>query len=84
MPLSTLLDEHIIKTKEKLNNWNYKFYCKACIEKLGEDEGKKTSFPNKTDRIVQHLKKCNYFIEKTTPEQREEIFSLSDDQKKQP
>ncbi|CAG8720051.1 4426_t:CDS:1, partial [Racocetra fulgida] len=57
MPIPTLLDQYIIKTKEKLNKWNYKFYCKACVEKLGEDEEQKSCFSNKTDRIIQHLKK---------------------------
>ena len=78
-PLSISLDQYIIKTKEKLNKCNLKVYCKACIEILGQDEGKKIFFPNKTDRIIQHLKKCIHFAEKTTPEQREEIFGLSKD-----
>ena len=49
---------------------------------LNENEGKKIFFPNKTDKIVQHLKKCIHFIEKTTPEQREEVFNLFKDNKK--
>lgn len=74
-PLPEILNDYIIKTKEKLNQSNLKTYCKCCIEALGE-EGKRTCFPNKTDRIVLHLKKCTYFSAKTTPEIRNKIFSL--------
>ena len=74
--LPSILDEFIIKTKEKLNQSNFKTYCRCCIGALGEEKGKKKFFPNKTDRIVQHLKKCSYFIEVTTPETQNEVFSL--------
>ena len=47
------------------------------IESLGEEEGKKNFFPNKTDRILLHLKKCTHFIEKITPDIKDQIFSLS-------
>jgi hypothetical protein len=76
-PISDILNEYIIKTKEKLNASNVKTYCKCCIESLGEEEGKKIFFPNKTDRILLHLKKCTHFIEKTTPDIRDQIFLLS-------
>jgi len=66
-PLPILLDQYIIKTKEKINKSNLKVYCKAYIEVLGEYEGKKNFFPNKTDRIILHLKKCIHFAKKTTP-----------------
>ncbi|CAB4446996.1 unnamed protein product [Rhizophagus irregularis] len=46
------------------------------IDVLGEEEGKRICFPNKTDRIVQHLKKCTHFLAATTPEKRDEIFLL--------
>ncbi|PKY61299.1 hypothetical protein RhiirA4_449822 [Rhizophagus irregularis] len=75
-PISELLNNYIIKTKEKLNQSNLKTYCKCCIDVLGEEEGKRICFPNKTDRIVQHLKKCTHFLAATTPEKRDEIFSL--------
>ncbi|CAB5361935.1 unnamed protein product [Rhizophagus irregularis] len=39
--LSSILDDFIIKSKEKLNQSNLKTYCKCCIEALGEEEGKK-------------------------------------------
>lgn len=74
--LPSLLDEFIIKTKEKLNQSNFKVYCKCCILALGEEKGKKNFFPNKTDRIIQHLKKCPYFLEEATPEKKNEIFLL--------
>ena len=78
MPLLlTILEDYIVKTKEKLNQSNLKTYCKSCIEILGEEEGKKNFFPNKTDRILLHLKKCTNFIAKITSEIRNEIFSLS-------
>lgn len=76
-PISDILNEYIIKSKEKLNASNVKTYCKCCIESLGEEEGEKIFFPNKTDRILLHLKKCTHFIEKTTPDIRDQIFSLS-------
>ena len=75
--LSSILDEFIIKSKEKLNQSNLKTYCKCCVEALGEENGKKTCFPNKTDRILKHLKKCKYFLEEVAPEIQDEIFSLS-------
>src|SRR3954452_17598749 len=76
-PLPAILNDFIIKSKEKLNQSNLKTYCKCCIEALGEEEGKKVSFPNKTDRIILHLKKCSRFFAKTTPEIRSEIFLLT-------
>lgn len=75
--LSELLNDYVIKTKEKLNQSNLKTYCKCCIEALGEEKGKKIFFPNKTDRIIQHLKKCTHFFAETSPEIRDEILSLS-------
>ena len=78
MPLPEILNDYIIKTKERLNSSNVKTYCKCCIEALGEEEGGKNCFPNKKDRIVAHLKKCSHFIAKTTPEIRNEIFSLTE------
>ncbi|KAF0532297.1 hypothetical protein F8M41_011340 [Gigaspora margarita] len=77
MPLPLLLENHIIKSKERYSKSNIKVYCKACVEVLDENEGKKNSFSNKTDRIIQHLKKCVHFADKTTPEEKEEIFTLS-------
>lgn len=76
MPLPNILEELIIRTKDKLNQSNLKTYCKCCIDALGEVEGKKVCFPNKTDRILQHLKKCKHFQENATPEAQEEISSL--------
>ena len=75
--LSDLLNDYIVKTKERLNQSNLKTYCKCCIDALGEEEGKKTHFPNKTDRIVQHLKKWTDFFAATIPDIRSEIFLLS-------
>jgi len=49
--LNVLLTQHIIKTNIKLNQSNSKTVCKACVEKLGEEEGKKKWFPNKKDQI---------------------------------
>ncbi|KAF0534961.1 hypothetical protein F8M41_009753 [Gigaspora margarita] len=77
MPLPLLLENHIIKSTERFSKSNIKVYCKACVEVLGENEGKKNCFPNKTDRIIQHLKKCVHFTNKMTPEEKEEIFALS-------
>jgi len=76
MPLPNILEELIIRTKDKLNQSNLKTYCKSCIDALGEVEGKKVCFPNKTDRILQHLKKCKHFQENATPEAQEEISLL--------
>ena len=76
MPLPNILEEFIIRTKDKLNQSNLKTYCKCCIDALGEIEGKKVCFPNKTDRILQHLKKCKHFQENATPEAQQEISLL--------
>ena len=76
MPLPVTTEEFIIKTNEKINKSNYKVYCKSCVKALGETEGKKTSFPNKKDRLIIHFKKCIHFFNETTSEKREEIFNL--------
>src|SRR6185503_1606355 len=68
MPLHVLLTKYIVRTEEKVNKSNLKTYCKSCIEELGDEEGRKTWFPNKTDRIIQHLKKCSHFLAKTNKE----------------
>jgi hypothetical protein len=81
MPLPPLLSQHIIRTEIKINKSNFKTYCKACIEELGEEEGGKTWFPNKRDRIIQHFKKCSNFVSKTTAEERAEIFKLLENNK---
>ena len=77
LALSDLLNDYIVKTKERLNQSNLKTYCKCYIKILGEVKGKKTYFSNKTDRIVQHLKKCTHFFVATIPDIRSEIFLLS-------
>ena len=76
MPLHSLLIKYIVRTEEKVNKSNLKTFCKPCIEVLGEEEGRKIWFPNKTDRIVQHFKKCSHFLAKTNEEERVEIFGV--------
>ena len=76
MPLSSILNQYIVRSEIKLNKSNFKTYCKPCIEELGEEEGKKNFFPNKKDRIVSHFKKCLHFVAKTTAEESAEIFNL--------
>jgi hypothetical protein len=75
-PLPVIIEQFIIKTNEKINKSNIKVYCKPCVKILGEIEGKKTSFPNKKDRLIIHFKKCSNFFNETTPDIREEIFNL--------
>jgi len=75
-PLPSLLTQYIIRTDIKANKCNMKTFCRACVEKLGEEEGKKKWFPNKKDRIIQHLKKCCHFYEMTNANERAEIFNL--------
>ncbi len=77
MPLHVLLTKYIVRTEEKVNKSNLKTYCKSYIEELGEEEGYKTWFPNKTDRIIQYLKKCSHFLVKTNEGEREKIFGLN-------
>ena len=81
MPLPPLLNQHIIRTDIKINKSNFKTFCKPCVEELGDEEGKKTWFPNKKDRIIQHFKKCPNFVNATTAEEREEIFKLLEKEK---
>ena len=76
-PLPPLLNKYIIKSNIKINQSNLKTFCKCCIDVLGEQEGKKTFFPNKKDRIIQHLRKCEHFISQTTPEERAEVDELA-------
>ena len=47
MAISDILNEYIIKSKERLNASNVKTYCKCCVEALGEEEGKKIFFQTK-------------------------------------
>ncbi|CAG8723444.1 12625_t:CDS:2, partial [Dentiscutata erythropus] len=49
---------------------------------LGEIEGSKQHFSNKTDRIISHFKKYTNFVAESTAEEREEIFKLVDVPKK--
>ncbi|CAG8704781.1 23948_t:CDS:2, partial [Cetraspora pellucida] len=74
-----LLERYIIKTKEKINKSNHKVYCKACINVLGDD-GMEVFVSNKMDRIIVHLKKCIHFTGQTTPEEREKVFNLSNNE----
>ncbi len=76
MPLSSLLNQYIVRTEIKINQCNFKIYCKPYIEELEEEEGSKKFFPNKRDRIIQYFKKCPNFTIKTTAEERTEIFKL--------
>ena len=80
-PLPTILEKYIIKTNEKINKHNTKVYCKSCINEFGQTEGLKNFFPDKTDWIISHLKKCPHFVKKTIAEVREEIFKLVDTSK---
>ncbi|CAG8465194.1 8657_t:CDS:2 [Cetraspora pellucida] len=36
--------------------------------------------PNKTDRIITHLKKCTHFMKQTIPKKKEKVFNLSNDE----
>ena len=63
MPLF-LLTKYIVRTEEKINKSNLKTFCKACIKVFGKEEGCKTSFSNKTDRIIQHFKNVHIFLSK--------------------
>ena len=68
MPLPSSLTKYIVKSDEKVNKSNLKTFCKSCIEVLEDEEGRKISFSNKTDRIIQHFKKCTHFLAKTNEE----------------
>jgi hypothetical protein len=74
--LPSLITPYIVRTDIKINKSNFRTYCKPCIEVLGEEEGCKTYFPNKKDRIIYHFKKCTNFIAKTNEEERKQIFEL--------
>ena len=77
MSLPSLLAKYIVRTEVKVNKCNLKTFCKLCVEILGEEEGHKTQFLNKTDCIIQHFKKCPNFFAKTTMKEREEIFQTN-------
>ena len=47
MAISDILNEYIIKSKERLNASNIKTYCKCYVKVLGEEEGKKIFFQPK-------------------------------------
>ncbi|CAG8479165.1 2601_t:CDS:2 [Dentiscutata heterogama] len=67
----------IISTlRANTSNFNYAIINIA----LGEKDSKKGNFPNKTDRIVHHLKNCIHFVRKTIAEERAEIFALSNNE----
>ncbi|CAG8824479.1 20503_t:CDS:2, partial [Cetraspora pellucida] len=51
----------------------------VCIDVL-DDDGIEVFVPNKMDRIIAHLKKCTHFTGQTTPEKREKVFNLSNNE----
>jgi len=53
------------------------------VLRLWERKKGKKIFAKQNDRILIYLKKCTYFVEKSTPEIRDQIFSLSKDNEKQ-
>jgi len=44
--------KYVIRTDIKVNKSIHKIYCRPRIEELGEEEGQKTWFLNKKDRII--------------------------------
>jgi len=70
------LNQYIVRTEIKINQCNFKTYCKPCIKELEEEKGSKKFFSNKRDQIIQHFKKCPNFTTKITAEEHTEIFKL--------
>ena len=60
-PISDILNEYIIKTKEKLNTSNVKTYCKCCVDILGEKEGKNFFFKEKR-RVHSYITRTIFFF----------------------
>ena len=81
MPFPALIAKYTIKTTIKINKSNFKTYCKPCIQVLGEEKGKKNVFPNKTDRIINHFKKCPHFLSQANEDEKNEIFDLEKEDK---
>jgi len=60
---------------EKADAWRNYCICNACKEVEGRSNAILKKFPNKTERIRTHLKKCQYFKNKF-PEIYAEFFEL--------
>src|ERR1051325_359589 len=58
---------------EKADNWQNFCICIACREAAGRQNALLNKFPNKTERIHNHLKKCQHFKNKY-PEIFDEFF----------
>jgi hypothetical protein len=60
---------------EKADAWRNYCICKACNEVEGRSNAILKKFPNKTERIRTHLKKCQHFKNKF-PEIYAEFFEI--------
>ncbi|CAB4445691.1 unnamed protein product [Rhizophagus irregularis] len=58
-PLPAILNDYIIKTKEKLNQSNLKTYCRCCIEALGEELFSAKTTPEIQNEIFSLITKNN-------------------------
>jgi hypothetical protein len=69
------LSDFIEVLTEKADAWRFYCICFACIEVNGRPAALLKKFPNKSERIKTHLKKCKCFKEKY-PEQFAELFNM--------
>src|SRR5438067_571578 len=62
---------------EKEDAWRFYCICVACSEVNGRPTALLNKFPNKSERVKNHLKKCKCFREKY-PEQFGEFFRMQE------
>ncbi|CAG8675129.1 1486_t:CDS:1, partial [Dentiscutata erythropus] len=48
---------------EKANEWRNYTICRTCRDAIGRLTALLQKFPNKSERVKNHLKKCKYFID---------------------
>jgi hypothetical protein len=65
---------------EKADSWRHYCICAACSEVNGRSNALLNKFPNKSERIRNHLKKCQHFKE-MYPDQFAELFVTEDEEK---
>jgi hypothetical protein len=68
------LKKYIISTNLKSGSTNKLCYCRACFNKLGENNPELKKIVDKTDRILKHFKTCQNFQELYSQQERDEVF----------
>lgn len=71
------LKKYIVKIPKKIGSTNALCYCKACFIKLGENHPELVEIVDKTQRILNHFKKCPNFQDSYSQEEKDKIFDIT-------